>query len=108
MNFLLFLFFFKKKKSPEVLIKKSLFNTIRSSTFLATFVAAYQSQVCLHRNIIKYFNLSLDSKYFYWWGGLNAALAIFIESKSKRADLALYVLPKAAESWYKIMCQKNW
>ncbi|CAG8495434.1 8895_t:CDS:10 [Funneliformis mosseae] len=95
-------------KDPTALIQKSTFNTIRSSTFLATFVASYQSHICLHRNIIKYFNVKWDSKYLYWWAGFSSALAIFIEHKNRRADLALYVLPKAAESWYKIMCQKNW
>lgn len=95
-------------KDPTALIRKSTFNTIRSSTFLATFVASYQSHICLHRNIIKYFNVKWDSKYLYWWAGFSSALAIFIEHKNRRADLALYVLPKAAESWYKIMCQKNW
>ena len=90
------------------LVQKNAFNTIRSSTFLASFVATYQTQICLHRNIIKYLNLNWDSKYLYWWSGFNSAFAIFVEHKSKRADLALYVLPKAAESWYKIMCQRNW
>ncbi|RIA84405.1 hypothetical protein C1645_832311 [Glomus cerebriforme] len=102
---------FKSKQlinDPTLLIKKSTFNTIRSSTFLSTFVASYQSQICLHRNIIKYFNSEWDSKYLYWLAGFNSAFAIFIENKRKRTDLALYVLPKAAESWYKIMCQKNW
>ncbi|CAI2172601.1 3260_t:CDS:10 [Funneliformis geosporum] len=95
-------------KEPMGLIQKSSFNTIRSSTFLATFVASYQSHICLHRNIVKYFDITWDSKYLYWWAGFSSALAIFIEHKNRRADLALYVLPKAAESWYKIMCQKNW
>ncbi|CAJ0755136.1 12636_t:CDS:10 [Entrophospora sp. SA101] len=69
-------------KDPKSLIKKGTANTVRSSVFLATFIASYQSQMCLH--------------------------PIFIEHKSRRTDLALYVLPKAAESWYKIMYQKNW
>ena len=90
------------------LFKKNTFNTIRSSTFLSAFVASYQTHICLHRNVINYLNLNWDSKYLYWWSGLSSAFAIFIEHKSKRTDLALYVIPKAAESWYKIMCQRNW
>jgi hypothetical protein len=105
---LIVLSLFFKKKSPMALIKKNMLNTIRSSTFLSTFVASYQSQICLHRNIIKIFDLKFDSKYLYWFAGLNSALTIFIEHKNTRVNLALYVLPKAAESWYKIMCQRNW
>jgi len=31
-----------------------------------------------------------------------------VEQESRRAELAMYVLPKAAESLYKILHQKNW
>lgn len=31
-----------------------------------------------------------------------------VEQESRRAELAMYVLPKAAESLYKILYQKNW
>ncbi|PKC03706.1 hypothetical protein RhiirA5_363000, partial [Rhizophagus irregularis] len=95
-------------EDPMALIKKSMFNTIRSSTFISTFVASYQTQICFHRNMIKIFNLEWDSKYLYWLAGLNSAFAILIENRNTRVNLALYVLPKAAESWYKIMCQRNW
>ncbi|GBC04628.1 hypothetical protein RclHR1_05790009 [Rhizophagus clarus] len=95
-------------EDPVTLIKKNILKTIQSSTFLSTFVASYQSQICFHRNVIKYFDLKWDSKYLYWLAGLNSALTIFIENRNTRVNLALYVLPKAAESWYKIMCQRNW
>jgi hypothetical protein len=95
-------------QDPLSLIKKRSVNTVRSSVFLATFIASYQSQICLHRNLIKSHGLNFDSKYLYWLAGVFSSAAIFIEHKSRRADLALYILPKAAESWYKIMYQKNW
>nr|CAG8577667.1 8354_t:CDS:2 [Entrophospora candida]CAG8592414.1 599_t:CDS:2 [Entrophospora candida] len=95
-------------KDPKSLIKKGTANTVRSSVFLATFIASYQSQMCLHRNLVKSFGLNWNSKYLYWLAGIFSSAAIFIEHKSRRTDLALYVLPKAAESWYKIMYQKNW
>ncbi|KAF9283552.1 hypothetical protein BGZ74_001902 [Mortierella antarctica] len=31
-----------------------------------------------------------------------------IEQESRRAELAMYVLPKAATSLYKILLRKNW
>ncbi|CAG8790923.1 1771_t:CDS:2, partial [Cetraspora pellucida] len=36
-----------------------------------------------------------------------AGFAILIEHRNRRNDLTLYVVPKAMESLYKIMCQKN-
>ena len=62
--------------------------------------------MCLHRNLIKG-GYKWNSKYFYWWAGFITSLSIFIEDRRRRVDLALYVLPKAAESWYKILYNKN-
>ncbi|CAG8445452.1 7545_t:CDS:2 [Diversispora eburnea] len=95
-------------KNPIPLLRKSTLNTIRSSTFLATFVSSYLTQICVHRNLVKSFGLKLNTKYIYWMTGLISSLAILIEHKSRRSDLALYVVPKAAESLYKIMYQNNW
>jgi len=93
--------------SPKHTAYKASFNTIRSSIFLTLFVAGYQTQVCLHRNIVKS-GYKWHSKYFYWWWGFITSLSIFVEDRRRRVDLALYVLPKAAESWYKILYSKNW
>ncbi|CAG8477381.1 788_t:CDS:2 [Gigaspora margarita] len=94
-------------KDPYTLIKKCVQNTIRSSTFLSVFVSSYQTQICFHRNLIKDFGFKSNSKYLYWLSGVIAGLAILIEHRNRRNDLTLYVVPKAAESLYKIMCQKN-
>ncbi|KAI1315480.1 hypothetical protein EDD11_000712 [Mortierella claussenii] len=51
----------------------------------------------------------LKNKYLYWLFGLVcASVSIFIEQESRRAELAMYVIPKAATSLYKILYQKNW
>ncbi|RIB15809.1 hypothetical protein C2G38_2039098 [Gigaspora rosea] len=94
-------------KDPYTLIKKCVQNTIRSSTFLSVFVSSYQTQICIHRNLVKDIGFKSNSKYLYWLSGVIAGLAILIEHKNRRNDLTLYVVPKAAESLYKIMCQKN-
>lgn len=37
----------------------------------------------------------------YWFGGALAALSALLEKKNRRSELALYVLPRAADSlWY--------
>ena len=40
----------------------------------------------------------LISKPSFWFGGLLTGLSLFVEEKRRRAELAMYVLPKAMES----------
>lgn len=50
----------------------------------------------MHRKVA-----SKDHKLVYWFGGLVSGLSILLENKARRAELALYVLPRAGESlWY--------
>ncbi|KAG0237684.1 hypothetical protein BGX31_003513 [Mortierella sp. GBA43] len=96
-------------KDPVGVLSKTTFNTLRSSVFLAVFVAGYQTQICAHRNLMLAGWPVGNSKYLYWLFGLvGAGASIMIEQESRRAELAMYVLPKAAESLYKIMYRKNW
>ena len=50
-------------------------------------------------------DLHRDHKLSYWLVGLVAASAILIERKSRRSELALYTLPRAADSLYEILYQ---
>ncbi|KAF9977993.1 hypothetical protein BGZ73_004118 [Actinomortierella ambigua] len=94
---------------PVNVLSKTTFNTLRSSVFLAVFVALYQSQICAHRSLFEKGWLSTNSKYLYWLFGFTCSgAAIMVEQESRRAELAMYVLPKAAESLYKILYRKNW
>lgn len=44
---------------------------------------------------------SKDHKLVYWISGGLAALSVLLEKKSRRSELALYVLPRAGDSlWY--------
>lgn len=44
---------------------------------------------------------SKDHKLVYWIAGGMAALSVLLEKKSRRSELALYVLPRAGDSlWY--------
>lgn len=55
-----------------------------------------QAVICLHRKVA-----SKDHKLVYWVAGGIAALSVLVEKKSRRSELALYVLPRAGDSlWY--------
>ncbi|KAG0212528.1 hypothetical protein BGX28_006126 [Mortierella sp. GBA30] len=96
-------------KDPVSVLSKTTFNTLRSSVFLAVFVALYQTQICGHRNLMNAGWRLGDSRYLYWLFGLTCAgSAIMVEQESRRGELAMYVLPKAATSLYKILYRKNW
>ncbi|KAG0357684.1 hypothetical protein BG005_003241 [Podila minutissima] len=96
-------------KDPVKVFSKTSFNTLRSSVFLAVFVTLYQTQICSHRNLMQAGWSLGNSKYLYWLFGLTCSgAAIMIEQESRRAELAMYVLPKAATSLYKILLRKNW
>lgn len=69
---------------------------VRSTTFLSAFVGIFQGVICLHRKVA-----SKDHKLVYWISGGLAALSVLLEKKSRRSELALYVLPRAGDSlWY--------
>ncbi|KAK4740667.1 hypothetical protein SAY87_024255 [Trapa incisa] len=69
---------------------------VRSTSFLSAFVGLFQAVICLHRKVA-----SKDHKLVYWIAGGIAALSVLIEKKSRRSELALYVLPRAGDSlWY--------
>ncbi|KAF9907226.1 hypothetical protein EC991_011216 [Linnemannia zychae] len=97
-------------KDPVNVLSKTTFNTLRSSVFLAVFVSLYQTQICTHRNLLNAgWSFLGNSKYLYWLFGLVCAgSAIMVEQESRRAELAFYVLPKAADSLYRILYRKNW
>ncbi|KAG0367968.1 hypothetical protein BGZ54_002913 [Gamsiella multidivaricata] len=96
-------------KDPINVASKTTFNTLRSSVFLAIFVAGYQTQICAHRNLLRAGWPLGNSKYLYGLFGLVCAgTSIMVEQESRRAELAMYVLPKAATSLYKILYRKNW
>ncbi|XAR71841.1 hypothetical protein NMG60_11018277 [Bertholletia excelsa] len=69
---------------------------VRSTTFLSAFVGIFQAVICLHRKVAL-----KDHKLVYWVAGGIAALSVLLEKKTRRSELALYVLPRAGDSlWY--------
>ncbi|GAV73390.1 hypothetical protein CFOL_v3_16876 [Cephalotus follicularis] len=69
---------------------------VRSTGFLSAFVGIFQAVICMHRKLA-----SKDHKLVYWFAGGMSALSVLLEKKSRRGELALYVLPRAGDSlWY--------
>lgn len=114
---------FKRKaflSKPIHMLGKAGLGTIRSSAFLAAFVASFQSWVCLKHYIYEVLSsqktLRLPksminffvSKYSYALGGFLGALSLFIEERRRRGELAMYVLPKAMESAWLTARGKGW
>lgn len=61
-----------------------------------------QAVICLHRKVaVK------DHKLVYWLAGGLAALSVMLENKPRRAELALYVLPRAGDSLWFILVNRN-
>lgn len=58
--------------------------------------------ICLHRKVA-----SKDHKLVYWVAGGIAALSILLEKKARRGELALYVIPRAVDSWWYILVNRH-
>ncbi|GAA0164329.1 hypothetical protein LIER_19992 [Lithospermum erythrorhizon] len=75
---------------------------VRSTTFLSAFVGLFQGVICLHRKV------SLkDHKLVYWIAGAVSGLSVLLEKKARRGELALYVLPRAVDSWWYILINRH-
>jgi len=77
----------------------------RSSAFLAVFVSSYMFMTSFHRVLLDhgFADMKYDHKLVYWIIGLLSGTSIFIETKSRRSELALYALPRAVDSIYQIL-----
>lgn len=75
---------------------------VRSTSFLSAFVGLFQAVICLQRKVA-----TRDHKLIYWFAGWIAALSVLIEKKSRRSELALYVLPRAADSFWYILVNRH-
>ena len=84
-------------REPKSTLAHVVLSTLRSSTFLASFVAACMALVCVTRRVMPH-----ESWPTYWGLAFLSAGAIFIERPSRRIELALYVLPRAVDSLFLI------
>lgn len=72
---------------------------------MATFVTIFQIAACTQRNFVP---KSFDNKYLYFIYGMLSGFSVLIERKSRRTELTLYTLPKATESFLRIMTNRKW
>lgn len=80
-------------RDPLGTVTRATTATVRSTAFISAFVGLYMGTVCAHRNTVR-----RDHRALYYVAGLVAASALFVEKKSRRAELALYLMPRAVDS----------
>lgn len=68
----------------------------------SAFVSMYQAFVCSYRRFVR-----TDHRAWYWLAGLFAGTSLLIERKSRRAELALYALPRAGDSVWQILAARR-
>jgi hypothetical protein len=110
------------RKDPIRVFLRSLFGSLRSSTFLGVFVIIFQTLFCTFHQIHDYilanptlaarlpswFRKYLVSTVAHWTAGFLTCLSLFIEHKRRRTELAMYVLPKGMESAWSVARQRAW
>ncbi|CAO1639222.1 unnamed protein product [Sympodiomycopsis kandeliae] len=109
-------------RNPVKVFSRSLFGSVRSSSFLGVFVIIFQTIFCaahsLHTRILasKYLT-SITPKWFldflagstlHWFAGFLTCGSLFIDHSRRRAELAAYVLPKGLESMWSILRKTGW
>lgn len=89
------------RKQPIDTITKVLKGSMRSATFLSTYIASIWFMVCMSRSVILP-RLFPSVPFSFWDSGLGPILgswtcgwSVFIEEPRKRAEMALYVAPRA-------------
>jgi hypothetical protein len=80
-------------RNPIPLLWSTIVHTLQSTSFLAAYVGIYMAIICAQRKVV-----SRDHRSIYMVAGFFASFfACLIEKKSKRSELALYVLPRAID-----------
>ncbi|KDN52300.1 hypothetical protein K437DRAFT_254283 [Tilletiaria anomala UBC 951] len=109
-------------KAPMRIILRSLFGSIRSSSFLGVFVIIFQVIFCgahqlydvidanasLRANTPAWVKRMLLHQGVPWFAGFMTCLSLFVDDARRRAELAAYVLPKGMESAWSIARQRSW
>ncbi|KAI8928611.1 hypothetical protein BC831DRAFT_423527 [Entophlyctis helioformis] len=91
-------------KNPIKSVTRVITNSTRSSAFLAFFVQIFQTSFCASRTL---WPSAVDNKYTYYVIGAMSGLAILLEHKPRRAELAMYTLPKGLQSLYLVLLNRG-
>ncbi|KAI9338491.1 hypothetical protein BDR26DRAFT_803613 [Obelidium mucronatum] len=97
------------REKPGELVSKGIWNTLVSSSFLASYVGVYMAGICIVRNLVRSGVLERDHKFWYYFlGCLASGSSIFLEKKHRRAELAIYCLPKGLQSLFLVLQKRQW
>lgn len=113
---------FKRKqwvKDPPGMLWRNLLGTGRSSAFLGVFVIIYQTYFCGRFNLyellqkskspaLELFRKNMGHKFTLWMVGALCGLSLLVEAPKRRAELAMYVMPKALESAWVTARGRGW
>ncbi|WVF69152.1 hypothetical protein IAT40_003927 [Kwoniella sp. CBS 6097] len=102
------------KRDPLRMIARAIWGITRSCSFLGVFVAIYQVLFCLRTQSIEqgwgagWLRTALKRKETFWLIGFSTCLSLLVEEKKRRAELAMYVLPRALESAWSSARKRAW
>jgi hypothetical protein len=86
-------------KDPIAVMVKIVKSGMRSTFFMSTSVAVTQLTHCTSSHFFPF----ISPKVNFFVSGLFAGLTVLLEQKPRRAELAMFALPKALEALYKIL-----
>ncbi|KAF9436470.1 hypothetical protein BGZ76_003901 [Entomortierella beljakovae] len=104
LNLIITIVFQHKKlvSDPTTTVKRFIISTLRSCLFLTAYVLAAFYVPCLSRRI-----LGRESNLNYIFNGVIAGFAVLIEAPGRQLELALYCLPRALETGWKLMAKRG-
>jgi len=97
---------FKLLRAPLRYAAEASWSILRSCFFLGSFTSVYQAVICAHRNATGYGGR--ESKFNIFFAGIVCGfISILFERKSRRSELALYVLPRAVDAVLYLLREKR-
>lgn len=102
------------QRDPLRMLARAILGITRSCSFLGVFVMIYQALFCLRSNSISkladasWLKRLLMRKETFWAVGFSCCASLFVEEKKRRAELAMYVLPRALESVWSSARKRAW
>ncbi|WRT67803.1 uncharacterized protein IL334_004777 [Kwoniella shivajii] len=102
------------QRDPLRMLARAVWGITRSCSFLGVFVMIYQILFCMRTQSIEqgwgtsWLRIALKRKETFWLMGFSTCLSLLVEEKKRRAELAMYVLPRALESAWSSARKRAW
>ncbi|WWD04851.1 hypothetical protein V865_002922 [Kwoniella europaea PYCC6329] len=102
------------QRDPLKMLARVIWGITRSCSFLGVFVFIYQTLFCLRIQSVEqgwgtnFLRNALKRKETFWLMGFSTCLSLLVEEKKRRAELAMYVLPRALESAWSSARKRAW